>query len=175
MDMISAARLQAVYPPLAAKIGQMVTMLEPEGIEVRVLYGLRSWQQQQALYEQGRDPKLIAKGPHGDVIDAAKVVTNCPGGHSWHNFGLAVDCCPSRFAPDQPFNPDWNAAHPAWKRMEQAGISLGMVSGSTWRTFPDAPHFQINGRFPEGAPDDEARQLFKDGGMQAVWKELGPL
>jgi hypothetical protein len=55
--------------------------------------------------------------------------------------------------------------------MEALGQSLGLEVGAYWRSFPDAPHFQLTGRFPVGAPSDEVRQLFKDGGMQAVWDE----
>jgi peptidoglycan LD-endopeptidase CwlK len=159
MDDVSEARLGEVYPTLAAKVRQLHDALNQEGIEIRVVQALRSWSQQDNLYAQGR----TAPG---------KIVTNCKGGHSYHNFGLAVDCVPSTHGPDQPFDPDWNASHPYWKRMSDVGQSLGLVSGATWRTFPDAPHFQINGRFPEGAPDDEVRQIFRDGGMQGVWESL---
>ena len=158
MDSISEARLQLIYPALAAKIAQLSTMLEADGVMIRVVQGLRSWQEQDNLYAQGR----TAPG---------HIVTNCPGGHSYHNFGLAVDCVPDD--PSQPgYQPDWNSSHPTWKDMETKGQSLGLDSGATWRSFPDAPHFQLTGRFPEGAPDDEVRQLFKDGGMQAVWSEI---
>lgn len=168
MDAISEARLQEVMPELAAKIHQLYEMLMGEGLEIRVTQALRSWQQQQDLYAKGRNPALAHLGPHGDIVDKSLVVTNCPGGHSYHNFGMAVDC-----APDDPtkvgYQIDWNAGHPQWKRMASVGQSLGLDSGAMWRSFPDAPHFQLTGRFPEGAPNDEARQLFKDGGMQAVW------
>lgn len=159
MDAISEARLQQVFPTLADKIRKLHDMLEQEGIEIRVVQALRSWQQQDALYAQGR-------------TTPGNKVTNCPGGHSYHNFGLAVDCVPSERGPEFPYNPDWHANHPQWKRMETIGVSLGLDSGAGWRSFPDAPHFQLTGRFPEGAPTDEVRQLFKDGGMTAVWDEV---
>lgn len=158
MDSISEARLQDIAPQLADKVRQMSDMLTQEGILIRVTQALRSWSQQDALYAQGR-------------TTPGNIVTNCPGGHSYHNFGLAVDCAPDD--PSQPgYQPDWNASHPTWKRMEAIGQSLGMDSGATWRSFPDAPHFQISGRFPEGSPSEEVRQLFKDGGMQGVWNEI---
>ena len=159
LDAVSTARLTEVMPALAAKIKAMADILESEGTEIRVVQGLRSWQQQDALYQQGRS----APG---------EIVTNCRGGYSYHNFGMAVDCVPSVNGVDQAYAPDWNAQHPAWKRMEAVGQSLGMDSGATWRSFPDAPHFQLTGRFPEGAPSDEVRQLFRDGGMAAIWAEI---
>jgi peptidoglycan LD-endopeptidase CwlK len=158
LDAISLARVGMVYPSLAEKIEQMAEMLDGEGIVFRVTQAMRSWSEQDALYAQGRTT------PGG-------IVTNCRGGYSYHNFGLAADCVPALPDPG-PYQPDWNSDHPTWKRMEAVGQSLGLDSGATWRTFPDAPHFQLTGRFPEGAPSDEVRQLFKDGGMQAVWNEI---
>lgn len=159
MEPVSEARLQEVMPALAVQIRQMDTILRLENIEIRVVQALRSWQQQDALYAQGRTTP-------GDIV------TNCKGGMSYHNFGLAVDCTPSINGVDAAYIPDWNANHPAWKRMEAVGQSLGLDSGATWRSFPDAPHFQLTGRFPEGEPDDEVRQLFKDGGMVSIWREI---
>lgn len=159
MDSISVGRLQLVMPELAAKITQMDTMLEQEQILIRVVQGLRTWSQQDQLYAQGR----TAPGAR---------VTNARGGYSYHNFGLAVDCVPSQFGPDQPYAPDWNSSHPAWKRMIAVGESLGLTSGATWTTIIDAPHFQLTGRFPHEAPTDEVRQLFTDGGMTAIWEEV---
>lgn len=159
MDSVSEARLEHVHPKLAEKIRKMAEMLAGEGIEIRVVQGFRTWAEQQALYEQGRTTE-------------GKIVTNCPGGHSYHNFGLAVDCCPSTHGPDAPFDADWNASHPSWKRMSEVGLSLGLDSGATWRTFKDYPHFQLTGLFPEGAPNETVRNLFSSGGISAVWEEL---
>lgn len=163
MDSFSEGRLSLVSPALASKVRLMANILASNGLEIRVIQGLRSWNEQQALYAKGRDAD-------GNVIDPHAVVTNAPGGHSWHNFGLAVDC-----APDDPTRPnyqiDWNPAHPQWKQMEDVGRACGLTSGASFLRLVDHPHFQLEGRFPIGAPDDEVRQLFKDGGMEAVWDE----
>jgi peptidoglycan L-alanyl-D-glutamate endopeptidase CwlK len=158
MDSITTARLLEIMPELAAKIVQMDTILEQEGTLIRVVQGLRTWSQQDALYAQGR----TAPGAR---------VTNARGGWSYHNFGLAVDCVPSQFDPDLPYNPDWDSSHPNWQRMIEVGTSLGLTSGAHWETLVDMPHFQLTGRFPEAAPTDEVRQLFKDGGTEAIWDE----
>ena len=163
MDAISEARLRLVYPPLADKVRRMAYMLEQEHIAIRVVQGLRSWPEQDALFAQGR-------------TIPGKRVTNCPGGHSYHNFGLAVDCVPDEVWDDGKYTPDWNSAHENWKRMEKIGESLGLENGADWRTFPDAPHFQLTGRFPIGSPTDEVRQIFKNKGMQGVWDAVsGPV
>jgi len=159
MDFQSEAKLQNLYPRLADKVRQMADMLASEGIYIRVVQGLRTWQEQQTLYAQGR-------------TQPGKIVTNAVGGYSYHNFGLAADCCPSEFAPGQPFNPDWNSSHPSWKRMETVAVSLGLTSGANWKRIIDAPHVQITGRFPESVPTDETRKIFRDHGIEAVWAEV---
>jgi peptidoglycan L-alanyl-D-glutamate endopeptidase CwlK len=157
MNAISEARLDLVNPALAEKIRTLATILslDPQPITLVVSAGLRTWAAQDALYAQGRST-------------VGNIVTNAPGGHSWHNFGCAVDCEPE--VKDGTI--DWNSAHPQWIRMEQAGESLGLVSGATWVRLVDAPHFQLTGRFPEGAPDDEARQVYSSEGAAAFWAEV---
>lgn len=165
MDAISTARLKTVHPLLARAINTMSDMLEQEKIFIRVTQALRSWNQQAALYAKGRDAD-------GNVINKALVVTNAKPGHGWHEFGLAVDVCPGD-QMQQGWTPDWNVGHPQWKRIVAVGISLGLESGSTWRTFVDYPHFQMTGIFPV-SPTDEVRQLFADGGTVAIWREAYP-
>src|SRR5664280_578940 len=54
MDPHSEARLQLVHPVLADKVRQMAVTLLQEGIENREEQGLRTYQEQAALYAQGR-------------------------------------------------------------------------------------------------------------------------
>jgi peptidoglycan L-alanyl-D-glutamate endopeptidase CwlK len=156
MDQISESRLAEVHPLLANKVRQVALIMAQGGIAIRVVQALRTIQQQDALYAMGR----TAPG---------KVVTNCQGGKSYHNFGLAVDCVPSSQDPDKPFAPDWNANHPTWKRMIEVAQSVALDCGATWRTFKDFPHFQLTGRFPEGEPNQELHIIFNSGGLPAVW------
>lgn len=160
MDTISGARLQLVCPALSDKIYQLAAMLEDEGIVFRVTQGLRSWNDQDKLYQQGR----TTPGP---------IVTDAPAGYSWHEFGLAVDVSPF----DAAGKPEWNETDPVWgpiwRRLISVGESLGMYSGNEFVHCPkDDPHFQLTGTFPV-SPNDEARQIFQNAGMEAVWKEAG--
>lgn len=160
----SEALLLKVHPALAAKVRQMADILKGEGIPIIVSAGLRTVEQQHNLW-------LIGRNEQGQVINKKDIVTKANGGQSWHNFGCAVDC-----DPDDPtkagFQIDWNADHPQWKRMEEVGVSLGLTSGANWKRIVDAPHFQLTGRFPENAPNDEARELYRVGGLEAVWNEI---
>ena len=155
MDTISESRLALVNPQLAAKVRQLATLLAGENIDLRVTQGLRSFGAQQKLYAQGRS-------------QPGKIVTNAPPGHSWHEFGLAVDVAPF----DSNGQPDWNSGDAAWKRIIGLGESLGMLSGSTFISCPDDPHFQMTGKFPI-SPNDEVRGIFEQGGMSCLWIEAG--
>ena len=155
LDSISVARLSLICPAVAQKVKDLASILP---FQVRVTQALRGWNEQSQLYEQGRSTP-------------GKIVTNAKPGHSWHNFGLAVDLVPDDIA-QAGFQPDWNVAHPQWQTMESAARALGFTCGADFRTFPDWPHLQITGRFP-ASPDDEVRLILKCGGIEEVWKEAG--
>jgi peptidoglycan LD-endopeptidase CwlK len=160
MDRQSEERLSKVHPILANKVRTMADQLQQEGIYVRVVQGLRSIEEQDALYAQGR-------------TSPGKIVTDCRGGFSYHNFGLAADVVPSEAGIDKSYNPDWDESHPTWKRMVQIAESLGLNAGADWRTFRDWPHFQLTGKYPVGHPPDEVRNVYRSGGLKAVWKATG--
>lgn len=153
MDTVSEARLELVNPALAGKIRQMAGILAGEGITLRVTQGLRTWAEQSALYAQGR-------------TSPGAIVTNAEPGHSWHNYGLAVDLVPMTEAGQ----PDWNTSHPVWQRIVSLGESLGLESGARWRTFPDWPHLQLTGTFPV-SPDAKVIAAYHEvnGDLSKIW------
>ncbi|MGC1687776.1 MAG: M15 family metallopeptidase [Candidatus Acidiferrales bacterium] len=160
MDAISEQRLALVAPVLATKIRQMADLLGAQNIYIRVVQGLRTVEEQDELYAQGR----TTPGP---------IVTNAPGLESFHCYGLAVDCVPSINGVDQPYIPDWQQTHPSWKAMWTTGKSLGLTVGAYWTTFPDAPHFQVNGDYPVAKPSADLQSMLQEQGMPAVWTAVG--
>ncbi|WP_051424674.1 M15 family metallopeptidase [Paenibacillus graminis] len=99
-----------------------------------ITQGLRTIAKQDALYAQGR----TKPGP---------IVTNARGGHSYHNYGLAID-----FALLQPdgrnvswdMNRDGNGDRVAdWKGVVQQAKALGFEWGGDWTSIKDYPHFQM--------------------------------
>jgi peptidoglycan LD-endopeptidase CwlK len=153
MDSNSEARLKAVHPELARRVRQLADMLS---FILAVTQGLRTYQQQNALYDQGR----TAPG---------NIVTNAKGGESIHNFGLAVDVAPS----DGAGGIDWDGKDAKWQEILAKAPSCGLAEGAQWRTFPDEPHL-----YPQEVPanpDDNMRYLFTEGGVEAVWKEYLPV
>ena len=158
MDSVSKVRLSLVHPGFAAKVTAMIEALfATQGIDVRVVQGYRSKATQDALYAQGR----TAPG---------KIVTNAPGGHSYHEFGLAVDCIPG-IRGSATWQPNWDAKSPDYTAMIAAGEAQGLVSGSRWIHIKDYPHFQLAG--VPVSPTDEMRAVLAQG-LQAVWNKFAP-
>lgn len=157
MDQISELHLEGVHTELARRVRDLADKCEAaDHIRIRVTQGLRTWDQQDLLYAQGRS-------------DRGPVVTNARGGYSLHNFGLAVD-----IVPDQEgipaFTPDWNAMDPRWRQVLELAKTCGLAEGAQWRTFPDRPHL-----YPEEVPanpTDEMRAAFHAGGLEQVWESV---
>ena len=147
---------------LASKVRQMAEIVASDSPPTffRVTQGLRTWAEQQALYEEGRTVP-------------GRIVTDAQPGASYHNYGLAID-----IVPMTALGPDWNKTHPVWQRLISVGTSLGLTAGAQFRSFPDWPHFQLTGALPE-SPDANVRAVYNSAGPQvtdkiaAVWKATG--
>ncbi len=148
-DSISLRRLSDLHPLLRGAGEQLLDRCAVEGVPLLVTQGLRTWEEQEALYAQGRS----APG---------RIVTLARGGHSYHNFGLAFDVV----VLDAMGKADWNPAHPGWQRAGAVGKSLGLEWGGDW-TKPDLPHFQYSG----GLSTERCRALYPRG-LAAVWQEV---
>ena len=154
-DSITQARLAEIYPELARRWMQADQMLSSLGFTIRISQGLRTWPQQDTLYQQGR-------------TTPGSIVTHAKAGESYHNYGLAID-----FVPIENAEAIWDQTHPAYMKTIEIGESLGLVSGSNWPPpKTDFPHFQLTGRYPENAPDSNCKYLFNEGGLAAVWKDV---
>jgi peptidoglycan L-alanyl-D-glutamate endopeptidase CwlK len=165
MDKVSEQRLAKVHPVLAAKVRQLSDALQAEGITIRVVQGLRTYQEQAALYAQGR----TAPGPK---------VTNAPAGSSYHNYGLAVDICPGN-PGSNPWQPDWKATdakglRPTWARAIALAKKLSLTCGADFESLKDYPHLQLTGNMPIGAPTTKARQMLASGSdLSSIWDLAG--
>jgi peptidoglycan L-alanyl-D-glutamate endopeptidase CwlK len=92
-------------------------------ITMHVISGLRTYEEQAALYARGR----TTRGPK---------VTNARPGHSNHNFGLAFDV--GVFEGDA-----YLGDSPKYKALGVLGTDLGLEWGGNWRSIVDQPHFQL--------------------------------
>jgi peptidoglycan L-alanyl-D-glutamate endopeptidase CwlK len=152
MDTVSESRLSQVHPLLAEKVHAMALSLAADNIGIRVVQGLRTIEEQNALFAQR--PK----------------VTNAPGGYSMHNFGLAVDCVPSLAPLGETYQPDWDGKDAHYAAMVAAGEAQGLVSGANWHSIVDYPHMQLGG-LPV-TPTDQMRADLLSGGIPLVWSNF---
>jgi peptidoglycan L-alanyl-D-glutamate endopeptidase CwlK len=100
-----------------------IPLMKRYGLDVRIISGLRTFAEQDALYAQGR----TAKG---------RIVTNARAGYSNHNFGTAFDV--GLFEGKK-----YLGESPKYKELGQAGKSLGLVWGGDFKSIKDEPHFEI--------------------------------
>ncbi len=111
--------LPEVQPLARALVESAATI----GIAIKVISGTRTYDEQNALYEQGR-------------TKPGRIVTNARGGYSNHNFGIAFDI--GVFEGGRYLNES-----PAYKAVGAMGMKLGLEWGGNWRTMTDEPHFQL--------------------------------
>lgn len=93
------------------------------GITMRVTYGLRTFDEQRAIYNQGR----ITPGPK---------VSNAPPGFSFHNYGLAIDVCELK---DGKLNWDFD-----FNKLKTYSDKYLLRWGGTFKSIVDKPHFEIS-------------------------------
>ena len=151
---LSDQRLSGLHPVVASRARAMLDLCSLAGLAILVTQGVRTWEEQDALFAKGRTVPPIG---------ASHIVTKARGGQSYHNFGLAFDI----IVLDSMGKTDWNTSHPGWRRAAEAGRSVGLEWGGDWKGFKDIPHFQYTG----GLSLAECRALFADG-IEAVWDRL---
>lgn len=123
VDERSEKLIATLLPELRPMARALVQKAAGAGITIRVISGLRSYEEQAALYAQGR----TAPGT---------IVTNARAGYSNHNFGIAFDIGVfegNRYLPESP----------KYKAVGVLGQDLGLEWGGNWKTIVDQPHFQL--------------------------------
>lgn len=131
VDARSEKVIATLLPPVRPIARALVQKAASAGITIRVISGLRSYEEQAALYAQGR----TAPG---------NKVTNARAGYSNHNFGIAFDVGVfegNKYLPESP----------KYKAVGALGMDLGLEWGGNWKTIVDQPHFQLR---PTWAADE---------------------
>ena len=118
-----------MHPALAERARRLLDLAAAEGLALLVTQGLRTYEEQDALFAKGRTKKPLGR-PY--------VVTKARGGYSWHNFGLAFDVV----VLDATGKEAWSYKHPGWARAGAIGKSVGLSWGGDWKGFKDYPHFE---------------------------------
>jgi len=138
MDLITIQRISEAHPKLRAKLLEEykeANNLLGKGSRLRLAYVYRSNALQDKLYNQR--PK----------------VTNAKGGQSIHNYGLAFDIVmlydndgdgtfeEASWSMIKDFDKDSKAD---WMEVTNYFKSKGWEWGGDWKSFKDAPHFQMD-------------------------------
>ena len=133
-DKISIERIEKLHPAIRNKVKETylnANMKLPNGIRLRISQGVRTIEEQDALYAQGRTTK-------------GKIVTNAKGNTSWHNWGLAVDIV---ILYDLDGNGTFETAswdeNKHWNLVVNEFKKAGFSWGGDFRSFKDSPHFEM--------------------------------
>lgn len=154
-NLLGRISLPVLYQPFARKIEQLSELCRQRGIEYWAISGERTWDEQAALYAQGRSVP-------------GKIVTKARAGFSAHNFAIAVDFCPDKDMTRAGLQPDWDEE--SYEVLAVAARELGLESGFYWK-FKDAPHVQLPLE-KRGITLEKLRAAYNTGGKRGVFRLL---
>ena len=132
--------IATLIPKAQEKAREFMAALKAAGINAKIISGTRNYDEQDALYAQGR----TAPG---------RKVTNAKGGYSNHNFGIAWDI--GIFSESNGYLEE----SPLYDKAGSIGHAIGLEWGGAWSTFQDKPHFQLK----TGLTLGQMRQRVADG------------
>lgn len=121
-DNISISRLELLHPKAKPLFKSFIEDCENYfNITLRIVQGLRTIQEQDEIYAQGR-------------TKPGKIVSNAPGGTSFHNYGLAIDLV--EIVNNQA---NWNFDY---SKLVPFANKYGLFWGGNFKSIKDKPHFQ---------------------------------
>ena len=151
---LSLQRLDRLHPAVRTRGAALLELCSHSGLAILVSQGMRTWEEQDALYAKGRTiPPL---GPK-------YFVTRARGGQSYHNFGLAFDIV----VLDAVTKAGWDDDHPGWQIAGALGKSVGLEWGGNWARLKDLPHFQYTG----GLSLPQCREFYPSG-LDELWRRV---
>lgn len=133
-DLVTIQRLNELHPKVSNRALRVFMTAWDEGLYFRCTCGVRTPQEQHALFEIGR-------GRPG------KKVTNADAWQSYHNYGLAFDVglltkdkktIVWKMDADQNFD-----EKPDWMQFVAIAKKEGFDWGGDFKSFKDAPHFEM--------------------------------
>lgn len=155
--------LNGLAPGYRARLERGLVVMERRGLDPMVYETGRTSARQRYLYGFGRD-----------YDDGRGIVTHSQDAdETWHGFWLASDVISRSLG--------WNAPPHFWISLESVMEQQGLTSGRDWdrndatrETFVDSPHVQM-GPPMRRSPSPRAIRVLADGGLEAVWREVGAL
>jgi len=132
MDKVTEARVAKLHPKVRNEVLEGIKELNLIGIDIRIVQGLRTYKEQDDLYNSSRPP---LNGPWK---------TNAKGGQSYHQFGCAFDFClyhsdgTISFSLSEDMNKDKRTD---FQQVIDCFKSKGWVSGADWKQ-KDTDHLE---------------------------------
>lgn len=140
-DKVSIERAAQLHPVVRDEVVTLIDEVEkgfPANIAVRIIQGLRTIEEQDALYAQGR-------------TKPGNIVTNARGGSSFHNYGVAIDFA---ILLDKDGNGTYDELSwdikkdndkdgvADWLEVVKVFEAAGWEWGGKWASIKDYPHLQ---------------------------------
>ncbi len=111
-----------LHPKFLPKVWALQRRLSALGLPVKIISGLRTYEQQAAIYAQGR-------------TKPGRIVTRAKPGYSYHNFGLAVDWGHADGKPMSDHD---------YRLLGKEAKALGLVWGGDFRNLYDPCHTEYH-------------------------------
>ena len=134
-DKISEQRIELLHPKIKDEVKRIIEEAESlvdNNLAIRVVQSLRTIEEQNELYAQGRTKP-------GNILTKAK------GGSSYHNYGLALDICWLFLQSDGSYKYDdkksW-ATGPNFLKVIKTFEKNGYTWGGNFNSLKDEPHFE---------------------------------
>ena len=143
-----------IYPPFLERVVAGLEQMIARGEEFWATSGMRTFEQQDALYAQGR-------------TKPGKICTKAPGGFSAHQYGAAVDFCRDADLVKPGLQPDYNRVR--YTVLAEEMELVGLEAGLRWVSISDAPHVQIPLKL-NNITWPMLVSVHKTGGLAAVWQ-----
>jgi len=140
-DAVSISRAAKLHPKVRLEVIDLITKAEeglPANAKVRIVQGLRTRDEQNALYAQGR-------------TSPGHIVTNAKFGQSYHCFGLAIDFV---VMYDKDNNGSFEAVSwdvnydfdkdgvKDWQEVVRVFKAAGWTWGGDFKSIVDSPHLE---------------------------------
>ncbi|MGN8647160.1 M15 family metallopeptidase [Gracilibacillus sp. HCP3S3_G5_1] len=123
-----------LHPIVEEKKEELIERAKDIGISVIITDGFRSVEEQDAIYQRGRETE-------GTIVTYAK------GGESYHNYGLAIDFAlqtdDDNIIWDLEYDGNQNGESD-WMEVVEIAKELGFSWGGDFTRFKDYPHLQMD-------------------------------
>lgn len=131
-DAPSIQRVRLLHPKIREEVSELIGKIEiNNSFAIRIVQGLRTIDEQNALYAQGR-------------TKPGQIVTNARGGSSYHNYGLAIDFCllyNGKISWDTNLDEDKDGVKD-WQEVVTMFKNNGFSWGGDWKSIVDQPHLE---------------------------------